>query len=64
MKKKQTYIIGGETPKQKKPNNKKRTVKKNSSSHKYESKPKHQINNPFIDAFAKAGLTPESFKKK
>jgi|TARA_Y100000287_G_C14187565_1_gene338415 hypothetical protein len=66
MKKKQTYIIGDfEAPKKKitKPKQKKKPAK-NKQPQKFESKSPTPINNAFAEAFAKAGLTADSFKKK
>lgn len=74
MKKKQTYIIGEENPKSSKKKSiqidikqnqpKKKSKKSKVTKNNYDSKPKHQINNAFAEAFAKAGLTAKDFKKK
>ena len=75
MKKKQTYIIGQDSPKtskKKKPiqidikdkKPKKNPTNKKVANRNYESKPNQRINNAFADAFAKAGLTAKDFKKK
>ena len=66
MKKKQTYIIGDfEAPKKKitKPKQKKKPAK-NKRPQNFETKPSAPINNAFAEAFAKAGLTADNFKKK
>ena len=74
MKKKQTYIIGAESPNPPKKKSiqidtkqsqaKKKPKKSRAPKNNYDSKPKHQINNAFAEAFAKAGLTAKDFKKK
>lgn len=74
MKKKQTYIIGGEpvkqTPKKKiqidiqAPKPKKKPVQKSKKPITNRPKTPHSINNAFADAFAKVGLTANDFKKK
>ena len=74
MKKKQTYIIGEESPKASKKKSiqidtkqsqaKKKPKKSRAPKNNYDSKPKYQINNAFAEAFAKAGLTAKDFKKK
>ena len=74
MKKKQTYIIGGEpvkqTPKKKiqidiqAPKPKKKPSQKKQKPKTDRPKTPHPINNAFADAFAKAGLTANDFKKK
>ena len=74
MKKKQTYIIGEENsnpPKKKsikidikQSQAKKKPKKSRAPKNNYEPKPRHQINNAFAEAFAKAGLTAKDFKKK
>tara|TARA_B100000575_G_C22684403_1_gene415749 strand:- start:235 stop:438 length:204 start_codon:yes stop_codon:yes gene_type:complete len=66
MKKKQTYIIGEEhTPNKKvnKPKQKKKPAKNNQSKP-FKTKEPKMINTAFADAFAKAGLTADTFKKK
>ena len=63
--KKQTYIIGEDTPKKKiiKTKQKKKPAKKNQPKPFKTQEPK-MINTAFADAFAKAGLTADKFKKK
>tara|TARA_B100001057_G_scaffold421667_1_gene442757 strand:- start:4223 stop:4468 length:246 start_codon:yes stop_codon:yes gene_type:complete len=80
MKKKQTYIIGDFNPPKKKvttqitistdkpnkpnkPKQKKKPVK-NKRPQNFETKSATPINNAFAEAFAKAGLTADNFKKK
>ena len=65
MKKKQTYFIGEDTPKKKiiKPKQKKKPAK-NKRPQNFETKSATPINNAFAEAFAKAGLTADNFKKK
>ena len=74
MKKKQTYIIGGETVKQppkkkiqidiQAPKPKKKPAQKSKKPFTNRPKTSHPINNAFADAFAKARLTAKDFKKK
>lgn len=66
MNKKQTYIIGEDTPKKKvnKPKHKKKPVKKIQTPRTYESKPKETMNTAFADAFAKLGVSSKDFEKK
>tara|TARA_B100001287_G_C22353749_1_gene376416 strand:+ start:200 stop:400 length:201 start_codon:yes stop_codon:yes gene_type:complete len=66
MKKKQTYIIGEDTPKKKinKPKQNKKPVKKNRPSQNYESKSSTPINTAFAEAFAKLGVSSKDFQKK
>ena len=80
MKKKQTYIIGDFNPSKKKvttqitistdkpnkPNKSKQKKKpaKNKRPQNFETKSSTPINNAFAEAFAKAGLTADNFKKK
>ena len=63
MNKKQTYIIGDNTPKKKdtKPKQKKKPAKINKPSN---IKPKQPINAAFADAFAKLGVSSKDFQKK
>jgi hypothetical protein len=65
MKKKQTYIIGDITPTKKitKPKQKKKPVR-NVQPQAFKTKEAPMINNAFAEAFAKAGLTSDTFKKK
>ena len=65
MKKKQTYFIGEDTPKKKiiKPKQKKKPAKNNQPKQ-FKTKESKMINTAFADAFAKAGLTADAFKKK
>jgi len=66
MKKKQTYIIGDEhtpTKKVNKPKQKKKPAKNNQPKS-FKTKESKMINTAFADAFAKAGLTADTFKKK
>tara|TARA_B100001057_G_scaffold251608_1_gene251864 strand:+ start:2615 stop:2812 length:198 start_codon:yes stop_codon:yes gene_type:complete len=65
MNKKQTYIIGDNTPKKKvdKPK-KKKTSSKPQTPRNYESKSKAPINTAFADAFAKLGVSSKDFQKK
>jgi len=66
MKKKQTYIIGDDTPKKKvnKPKQKKKPVAKTQTPRTYESKSSIPINTAFADAFAKLGVSSKDFQKK